>query len=48
LLVVSGEHKQDILRRTFEGPLTPDVPSSYLQRAADVVVLADRAAWPSA
>lgn len=46
LLVVSGEHKQDILRRTLEGPMTPDVPSSYLQRAAGVTVLADRAAWP--
>lgn len=47
LLVVSGEHKQDILRRTFEGLVTPDVPSSYLQQANSVIVLADRAAWPS-
>jgi glucosamine-6-phosphate deaminase len=46
LLVVSGEHKQDILRRTLEGPMTPDVPSSYLQQAEGVTVLADRAAWP--
>ncbi len=47
LLVVSGSHKQDILRRTAEGPMTPDVPASYLQQAANVTVLADRAAWPS-
>lgn len=47
LLLVSGEHKQDILRRTVEGPMTPDVPSSYLQQAANATVLADRAAWPT-
>ena len=47
LLVVSGEHKQDILRRTLDGPVTPDVPSSYLQQAGGVIVLADRAASPS-
>lgn len=46
LLVVSGAHKQDILRRTLTGPATPDVPASLLQKAANVTVLADRAAWP--
>jgi len=46
LLVVSGPHKRDILRRAVEGPITPDVPASYLRRAAGVTVLADRAAWP--
>jgi len=46
LLLVSGEHKRAILRRTLEGPITPDVPASFLQRAAGVTVLADRAAWP--
>ncbi len=45
LLLVSGDHKHAILRRTVEGPVTPDVPASFLQRAADVTVLADRAAW---
>ncbi|MBC8075127.1 MAG: 6-phosphogluconolactonase, partial [Chloroflexales bacterium] len=47
LLLVSGEHKQAILRRAVEGPITPDVPASFLQRAAGVMVLADRAAWPT-
>ncbi len=47
LLVVSGAHKRDILRLTVSGPITPDVPSSFLQQAANVIVLADRAAWPS-
>jgi glucosamine-6-phosphate deaminase len=46
LLVVSGAHKQDILRRTVSGPATPLVPSSLLQHAGNVTVLADRAAWP--
>lgn len=47
LLVVAGAHKRAILRRTVEGPVTPDVPASYLRQAANVTVLADRAAWPS-
>ncbi len=46
LLVVSGAHKSDILRRTVTGPATPDLPASLLQGAANVTVLADRAAWP--
>ena len=45
LLLVSGGHKHDILRRTLQGPVTPEVPASYLQTAEDVTVLADRAAW---
>jgi glucosamine-6-phosphate deaminase len=48
LLVVSGAHKSDILRRTMTGPPTPQVPASLLQRAANVTILADRAAWPFA
>lgn len=47
LLVVSGAHKREILRRTLTGPVTPRVPASYLQRASNVTVLADRDAWPS-
>jgi glucosamine-6-phosphate deaminase len=46
LLVVAGAHKSDILRRTVTGPATPGVPASLLQRAPNVTVLADRAAWP--
>jgi glucosamine-6-phosphate deaminase len=45
LLLVSGAHKHDTLRRAVEGPVTPDVPASYLQEAANVTVIADRAAW---
>jgi glucosamine-6-phosphate deaminase len=46
VLVVSGEHKRQVLRRVVEGPPTPDVPASYLRLAPRVTVLADRAAWP--
>lgn len=45
ILVVSGEHKRDILRATLEGPLTPEVPASYLRTIPGVRVYADRAAW---
>lgn len=44
LLVVSGTHKREILRRTLDGPVTADVPASYLHQAAHVTVIADRAA----
>jgi glucosamine-6-phosphate deaminase len=46
LLIVSGRHKRDILWRSLKGPMTPDVPASYLQQAANVTVIADREAWP--
>ena len=46
LLLVSGEPKREILQRTVEGPITPGVPASYLQHAAKVTIMADRAAWP--
>jgi glucosamine-6-phosphate deaminase len=45
LLLVSGAHKREILRRTLAAPPTPAVPASYLQQAPRVTVLADRAAW---
>jgi glucosamine-6-phosphate deaminase len=45
LLVVSGDHKHAILRRTVKGPVGPDVPASWLQRHPRATVVADRAAW---
>lgn len=47
LLLVSGERKRDILRRTMEGPVAPAVPSSYLQRTPNVTIFADEAALGS-
>lgn len=46
VLLVSGEHKRSILDRTISGPVTPDVPASWLQRAPNVTILADRDALP--
>ena len=48
LLLVTGAHKQAILRRVLHGPQTPDLPASLLGGALlggeGVTVLADRAA----
>ncbi|RIK57204.1 MAG: glucosamine-6-phosphate deaminase [Chloroflexi bacterium] len=46
LLIASGEQKRDILRRALKGPVTPEVPASFLQQAPAVTVIADTAAWP--
>jgi glucosamine-6-phosphate deaminase len=45
LLLVAGGHKREILRRVVQGPVTPDVPASFLQRIANVTIIADRTAW---
>jgi glucosamine-6-phosphate deaminase len=46
LLLVAGERKHGILHRALGGEATPGVPGSWLRTAAaDVVVIADRAAW---
>ena len=47
LLLISGEHKREILRRTLHEAQTPDVPASLLQNA-NLTVIADRAAWGDA
>ena len=47
VVLVSGAHKRVPLRAMLEGPLSPDVPASVLQRHADCTVLADRAALES-
>ena len=44
LLLVSGAHKHDILQKMLEGPITPEVPASYLRTSSNVTVLVDRAA----
>ncbi len=45
LLLVSGAHKRDILRRTVEGPIGPENPASFLRTISGVSVLADHDAW---
>lgn len=46
LLVVSGSHKVEILRRVVGGPVTPDVPASFLRTIPGLTLLADTDAWP--
>lgn len=46
LLLASGEHKREILYKTVKGPVTEQVPASFLQSHPDVTVIADKAAWP--
>jgi glucosamine-6-phosphate deaminase len=42
LLLVSGTGKQDILDRTLRGPVTAEVPASYLQECSQATIFADR------
>ena len=44
LLVVTGEAKAEILRRTLLEPHCPEVPASWLQRHPRLQVVVDRAA----
>lgn len=45
VMIVSGAAKADILAKTLQGPLTADVPASWLRLAgSNVTVIADRAA----
>ena len=43
-LLVSGEHKAQILRRTLIGPVDTDVPASFLRAHNNVIVWVDEAA----
>lgn len=44
LLMANGEGKAEIIRRALVGPVTPDVPATFLQRHPDVVCILDKAA----
>lgn len=44
LLLATGENKAGIVARALEGPVTPEVPASALQRHARLTVVLDRAA----
>ncbi len=48
LLLVAGTNKSAILQQSLLGPISQDVPGSYLQTCRDLVVMADMAAWPGA
>jgi glucosamine-6-phosphate deaminase len=46
IVLVSGAAKRPALRRTLEGPVTPEVPASALHRHPRCTILAARAAVP--
>lgn len=45
ILLVSGSGKREIVHRALEGPVTPEVPASFLQQHPELVVVVDRDAW---
>lgn len=44
IVLASGAGKSEILARALTGPVTVDVPASYLQTISNVTILADKAA----
>ncbi len=44
IMVITGADKAEILKKSFFGPVTPEVPASILQFHPDVTVIADEAA----
>ncbi len=46
IMVVTGADKKEILRKTFWGPVDPQVPASILQFHQDVTLVCDEAAYP--
>jgi glucosamine-6-phosphate deaminase len=44
VLLVSGEKKAGILAKALRGPVSSDIPATYLQSQPDVTVIADEAA----
>ena len=45
LLIATGKGKAEIVRKSFFGPVTPQVPASILQFHPNAVVLVDEAAY---
>lgn len=46
VMVVTGKDKRDILKKTFWGPVDPQVPASILQFHPDVTLVCDEEAYP--
>lgn len=44
VLLVTGAEKAQILKQALYGPVTTDIPASYLQTIENVTIIADRAA----
>jgi glucosamine-6-phosphate deaminase len=45
VLVVAGSAKREIVHLALEGPVTEEVPASFLQEHPDVVAVVDADAW---
>ena len=41
LLIASGKDKAEIIKKSFFGPVTPEVPASILQMHPDFTLVAD-------
>ncbi len=46
VMLVTGSDKKDILKKTFWGPVDPQVPASILQFHPDVTLICDDEAYP--
>lgn len=46
VMVVTGSDKKEILKKTFWGKVTPEVPASILQFHPDVTLICDEDAYP--
>ena len=46
VMVVTGADKKEILKKTFWGPVDPQVPASILQFHPDVTLICDKDAYP--
>ncbi len=46
VMVVTGADKKEILKKTFWGPVDPQVPASILQFHPDVTLICDEDAYP--
>jgi glucosamine-6-phosphate deaminase len=44
VLIASGTHKAEIVKRAFFGPVTPQVPASVLQLHNNVILVGDEEA----
>ncbi len=44
IVIVTGEGKREIVKKAFQGPITPEVQASMLQLHKDVILVGDEAA----
>ena len=42
LIAVSGQQKAEIVKKAFQGPVTPEIPASILQMHPDLILVGDQ------